>query len=194
LDLQITVNGLPIDRLDLNRPVKRDEGKYEIAVGASGYEPFVATIELQNGTPETVVVTVPRLMPVARRRAIDGAPQSDASAFDGASPPGTQRTLAWVVGGTGAALGVAAGVFAVFAASKNEDSKAACAVNDPNRCGREGVGLRDDAKSLAGVATLAGVLGGVALAGGLVLYVTAASPDEAGVPQGALLTLQGSLF
>jgi hypothetical protein len=101
--------------------------------------------------------------------------------------------LGWVVGGTGLALLAVGGVFAGMAASANQDSKASCDPQDPNRCGPDGVRLRNDAKDYAGFATVGGLLGGLGLASGLVLYVTA--PDgERGLPEGALIGLRGSLL
>lgn len=188
LDLQITVGGVPWPRADIGRRVPRDAGQYEIRFSAPGYEPFVTNIELKNA--DAVQVSVPRLVPAAARPAVSAARPVVAADDHGGS---SQRTWAWVVGGTGAALLATGGVFAGFAVSKNDDSKEDCARDDPNRCGVAGVGLRDDARNLAKLATVAAALGGVALAGGLVLYVSA--PDGAAAPGEALLVgVQGSLF
>lgn len=186
IELQITVSGTPLPRSDLGRRVPRDAGSYEIRFSAPGHEPFITQIELENAAG--VVVTVPRLVPrepvLARH-----APVPERDAPSGSS----QRTLAWVVGGTGAALLATAGVFAGLAASKNSDSKADCP-DSPNRCGVAGVGLRNDARSLANVATLASVLGGVGLAGGLVLYISAPDGGEAPPGQAVLVGVRGATF
>jgi tetratricopeptide (TPR) repeat protein len=182
LDLQITVAGAPLARADLGHPVPRDAGRYEIRFSAPGHEPFVSHIDLKNA--DAVVVTVPRLVPIAAPAAADRSPlERDVS--DGS----TQRTLAWVVGGTGAALAVTASVFAVLAAGKNSDSKNDCDARDQNRCGTDGVGLRNDAKDLANLATVFSVLGGVGLAGGVVLYVSAPATEDP-VGQAALIGLR----
>jgi hypothetical protein len=132
-------------------------------------------------------VTVPRLIPVA-------GPGRAVTAVDEEGPESSsQRTLAWVVGGTGAALLATAGVFAGLAVSKNRDSKGDCNADSPNRCGPAGVDLRSDARSLANIATVATVLGGVGLAGGAVLYLSA--PDtEAPLGQAAMINVEGTLF
>lgn len=183
-DLQVTVGGVPVAPAELGRPVPRDAGSYEVRFSAPGHEPFVSHIELRNAGH--VLVTVPRLVPL--RGAAAPAPKSaPADPSDGSS----QRAAAWVIGGTGAALLVTAGVFAGLAASKNRDSKAACDAGDPNRCGPAGVELRNDAKSFATVATVATALGSAALAGGLLVYV--AAPDtEDPLGQAALVGVQGS--
>jgi tetratricopeptide (TPR) repeat protein len=186
VDLQITVGGVPLARADLGHPVPRDAGTYEIRFSAPGHEPFMSHIDLKNA--DSVVVTIPRLVPIlAPARAVDGAPESD--------PPedSAQRTVAWLVGGTGAALAVTAGVFAVLAAGKNSDSKNDCDSANENRCGPAGVGLRNDAKDLANLATVFGVIGGVGLAGGVVLYISAPDTEDP-VGQAAVIGLRGALF
>lgn len=180
-ELQVTVGGTPLPASDLGKPLPRDAGRYDIRFSAPGYEPFVSHIELKNAA--RVVVNVPRLVPIE-----NGSRRSP----DGEGVPGSsQRTVAWIVGGTGVALLATAGVFAGLAASKNRDSKAACDPADASRCGPAGVGLRNDAKSLANVATVASILGGVSVASGLVVYVTA--PDTEDSPgHAASFGLQGT--
>lgn len=188
LELQITVGGVPLSRADLGRRVPRDAGRYEIRFSAPGYEPFVTHIDLKNA--DAVAINVPRLVPLATSLAARGAPLADPAEPTSGS---TQRTVAWVAGGAGAALLATAGVFAGLAASKNRDSKENCDQTSPNRCGPQGVGLRDDARSLANVATIATALGGVGLASGLVLFFSA--PEGESPPGEALLVgIEGTLF
>jgi hypothetical protein len=185
LDLQVTVNGSPVSRSELGRPMARDRGRYEIRFSAPGYQSFVSRIELKNGATGSAVINVPRLIPV---RADDSLAASESSSAPRDIDDGrTQRVVAWVVGGTGVALLATAGVFAGLAASKNSDSKADCDPSSLNRCGPDGVRLRNDAKSAASLATLTAVLGGVAVTGGLVLYVTAGDAS-AGVPEAAFIS------
>jgi len=188
LELQITVGGVPMPRSELGHRVPRDAGSYEIRFSAPGYEPFVTHIDLKNA--DSVALTVPRLVPVSRRSA-----RSDAALapHDAPETGSTQRTVAWIVGGTGAALLATAGVFAGLASGKNRDSKEDCDRDSPNRCGPTGVQLRDDARGFANIATLASVLGGIGFAGGLVLYVSA--PEAEAAPgQGLLVGVEGTLF
>lgn len=191
IDLMITVNGSPLAPSELDRARPHDAGEYEIRFSAPGYEPFVSRIELKNGRGG-VMLNVPRLLPVPSRSS--DHPRA-ASAFRPETDEAgdTQRVLGWVVGGTGLALLAVGGVFAGMAASANQDSKASCDPQSPNRCGPDGVRLRNDAKDYAAVATLGGLLGGLGLAGGLVLHVMAPS-GEPGLPEGALIGLRGSLL
>jgi hypothetical protein len=179
--LQITVNGSPIERSDLDHAELRDAGSYEISFRAPGYEPFTTRIELTNGQARPVVVAVPQLVELGSSEPRDArAPAAEAGS--------TQRTLAWVLGGTGVALGVGAGVFALVASGKNTDSKADCSPANPNRCSPRGVAERKDARSWASAATIASVAGAVSLVGGVVLYVSAPS-NEAGVPDSAFVNV-----
>jgi hypothetical protein len=56
------------------------------------------------------------------------------------------------------------------------------------------VSARDDAKNLANLATIAGIVGAVGIAGGVVLYISAPSSSERGVPNAAQLTLSMPLL
>jgi hypothetical protein len=186
--LQITLNGSPLEGAELNHPLPRDAGSYELHFSAPGYQTFTSRIVLRNGESRPVLVKVPRLVPFAD--ADLGHEPREASSSRGS----TQRVVAWVVGATGLALGIGAGVFSVLAAGKNSDSKANCDPDQPNRCGPGGVNAREDAKDLAKLATIAGIAGGVGVAGGVVLYVSAPSASESGVPNAALLTLSVPLL
>jgi serine/threonine-protein kinase len=187
--LQITVNGLPIERSELNQPLPRDAGSYEVHFSAPGYQTFTSEIELRNGETRNAVVNVPRLVSFA---------ESAALGRDSASQQGShgsaQRTLAWVLGASGLAAGIGAGVLGILAAGKNSDSKEHCDADRPNRCDPAGVSAREDARSLANLATIAGIVGAVGVGAGVVLYVSAPSSSERGVPNAAQLTLSVPLL
>jgi hypothetical protein len=187
IDLQITVNGSPLQPSELDRPLARDAGRQEIRFSAPGYAPFISRLELRNGPGGSASVTIPRLVPLRRA----GMPGPAAGAVGTAKPGGgVQRALAWTVAGTGLALTVSAGVLMGFAAAKNRASGEHCDPIRPNRCGPEGVRLRNDAKSMARAATVTGLIGGLGLAGGLGLYLSLPA-RETGAPEAALLVLQG---
>jgi serine/threonine-protein kinase len=191
-DLQITLNGTPVERRDLNRPMPHDAGTYEVHFSAPGFQTFTTEIELRNGESRSAVVKVPRLKPLGGSR--DAEPVRARGPRDSSGPGDTQRTVGWIVGAAGLALGIGSGVFTYLAASRNSESKNDCDPNSPNRCSPSGVSARQDAKDLALAATVAGVAGGIGLAGGLVLHLSAPSSNERGVPDSALLTLSGPLL
>lgn len=187
-NLQITINGVPFDQRSFGRAVPRDEGEYEIRFSAPGRETFVAHIRLKNGATSPTVVEVPRLVATSRPSSVLEAREPDVAVES--SSGDAQRTWAWVVGGAGLALGIGSGVLTALAAGKNDDSKASCDPANANRCSPDGVRLREDAKTMATWATVAGVAGGVAIAGGIVLYVSAPA-NESGLPESALVGVRG---
>jgi len=63
--LQITLNGSPIERSELNQPLPRDAGSYEVHFSAPGHQTFTSKIELHNGETRNAVVNVPRLVSFA---------------------------------------------------------------------------------------------------------------------------------
>lgn len=194
-DLLITLNGTPVERRDLNRPLPYDAGTYEVHFSAPGFQTFTTEVELRNGESRSAVVKVPRLKPLGGGLSREGAPPRSLGARgEGAEPGNTQRTVGWIVGAAGLALGIGSGVFTYLAASRNADSKSNCNPSDRNRCSVRGVSARQDAQDLALAATVAGIAGGVGVAGGLVLYLSAPSSDERGVPDSALLTLSVPLL
>jgi serine/threonine-protein kinase len=86
-----------------------------------------------------------------------------------------QKTAALAVGGAGV-IGLALGtIFGVKAIGKKSDADAACQPNAPNQCDAIGVALRHEEKSAGTISTISLVAGGVALAGGVVLFLTAPS-------------------
>jgi hypothetical protein len=97
----------------------------------------------------------------------------DAGAEPESSGLGTQRILALVVGGVGL-VGVGAGaIFGLKAKSTWADAEERC---PEARCNTAAdLELDDDARSSAMVSTVAFAAGGAALAGGVVLWLTAPS-------------------
>jgi hypothetical protein len=93
-----------------------------------------------------------------------------------------QRTIGLVVGGIGLA-GLATGtIFAFRAKGKDSDASGHCRPDAPNLCDGDGVSLGAEAHDAAKYSTVFMVLGGVALAGGALLYLTApTAPVKVGV-------------
>ena len=105
---------------------------------------------------------------------------------------GTQRIAAVIVGGVGIiGLGVGAAM-AVSAKSQYNDSLAGCLPSDPDQCGANGLSQRNSAISAGNVATASLLIGGAAVAGGVVLWLTA-PPGHARETQSASIALVPSL-
>ena len=90
----------------------------------------------------------------------------------------TQKIVAIVVGGVGVAgLGVG-GAFGMIAISKKNDAQKIC----PQDCvDTAGTKAWSDAKTAGNISTIAFIAGGVALAGGAVLWFTAPAKTEVGL-------------
>jgi tetratricopeptide (TPR) repeat protein len=143
--------------LDVAIPV--DPGDHVVEAAAPGVETWKTSVTLVAG--ETTEVEVPVLA------------ERDAGASSGDGPP--LRPIGYAVGSAGV-IGVVVGtVFALSARSKWDEAQ-----RDHCRgtvCDRVGGALASDAKSSGNVATVAFVLGGVALAAGATLIVLGAPSD-----------------
>jgi hypothetical protein len=102
---------------------------------------------------------------------------------EGGSGLGTQKILALVAEGIGV-VGLGMGsAFGLVALSRKSDAEKVC----PNLCvDASGVNKWNDAKSAADVSTVAFLAGGLALAGGAVLWFTARTASPVGAPTAAV--------
>jgi len=200
--LEVKVDGRPVSPDRWGAPLPVDPGMHAIVASAPGREPYRLSISAARGA--VARVTIPRALP-AGAVALVPAAAAPAPASDGvtsetiltsaslssedlrgprepeADRGRAQRTAAYVIGGVGlAGLGVAA-AFGLDSIAKSDRASSHCA---GDVCDAEGVGLRDDALRSGNVATVATVLGGVALASGIVLLVIAptTSPDRRAAP------------
>jgi hypothetical protein len=99
------------------------------------------------------------------------APEAPAAA-PSSSGLGTQRILAIAAGVVGAGGVVAGAVFGVKALSDHSDSQKQC---QGTACSSTGLQDVSDGKNAGNLSTLSFAIGGVALAGGVVLWLTAPS-------------------
>lgn len=200
--LAVRRDGTAVDRAVWGTKLPVDPGRITVAASAPGRKSWSTTIQIAKGA--TATVDVPKLVEDAPAAA--GAPiaapapapapapavQSGASAAPAepprSSPPASdatsgpsRRTIGLAVGGVGvAALGVGT-VFAILASSADQASSDHCRAD--NHCDREGVDLRDTALGRATVSTVAFVVGGVGVAAGAVLFLTAPkAPAVAVIP------------
>jgi hypothetical protein len=151
-----------------------DEGQHVIQASAPKHQTWQTTAETY-GQGKTLSVEIPPLAaapegPPAAGTAESVAPGGAASTDDGATGWGTQRTLAIVAGAIGV-VGLGVGTyFGLQSFSKHSDYQNHCA---GSVCDPTGVQLHDDAVSAGNISTIAMAIGGVALATGLTLWLTA---------------------
>jgi hypothetical protein len=160
-------------------PVPVDPGTHRISVTAPGKEPWETTVTTREG--KVARVSVPRDLPdlgVAIVPAPPAPEPPEPAAVQAAAFPepiveghgGTQRAIGWVVTSLGVAgVGVGAG-FGLSSLGKRNAARAHC---NAVGCDSDGVRLRDDAFRNGNIATISMIAGGAALAGGLLLVLTA---------------------
>lgn len=172
--ITVTRDGRPVDFADFSKALPVNPGEVLVVVSAPGRVDRKFTVLLGQGARRELVVDAGP--PLAR----DNPPTEASPAVGprGGGAPGapsddgsTQRTAGFVVGAAGiVTLGVAA-VFWRQAQSKYSDARCSSSECPPSDLADEG-----DAKTRD--ATIAGVLGGLALAGGVVLVLTSPSGDR----------------
>ncbi len=93
--------------------------------------------------------------------------------------------------GVGLAALAVGGFFGYQAYAANQKSKGECRTEEPNACTRDGVARREDAQQWSTVSTAAAISGGVLVAGGVTLLLTAPTSNYATNPAPRTATLAG---
>jgi hypothetical protein len=178
--LEVRANGRVLSMDQLGEPAPVDAGPVVVVAMAPGFDKQELRLEALAGAKEPYRAILQPFRSLSEPQPM--AQPAPPKAPDEPPPPeddgGSQRTVAYIVGGIGVAALAAGGVFALLAKGNNDDSLSECDDEDPNRCSVRGKSLRDDAISKANIATIAGIAGGVALAAGVTLYVTAPTGPE----------------
>jgi serine/threonine-protein kinase len=206
--LQVLRDGSPVEQEELGLAVPVDPGDHAVVVTSPGHAPRTLSARVGPDTPSATVVidalgesTAPASSPAPTTTpanpsgtegtgaAPSGAASLPAEAPEGGAPNATRRWIGVGVGAVGL-IGVGLGsAFGLAAKSKLDQSNSGhCDSSD--HCDSTGLGLRKDSEHAANLSTVLFVAGGVALAAGVVLYVTAprARPASAIVVAPALLS------
>jgi len=186
--LEIRRDGVALQPGELGSPIPVDPGEHTIEAIAPGKQGWSQKVQVA-GDAAKVSVDVPTLASAngAENPAPTAAPAAPGASLQSApsAPPAdhpasgnAQRTTGLVVGGAGI-VGVGLGAFFGLKASSTwSDAKSKCS-DFPWGCGTEGHDLQDSATSQARLSTILFTAGGVLLATGAVLYLTA--PSRSGV-------------
>lgn len=165
--LVITRDGATVPESQYDRPILVDPGEATIEATAPGKKPFRSVVTVKGtGTRVTVPILLEDIAPSAAAK----PPPPPKSSF------GPQRIAAVGVAALGVGGVVVGSVFGLQA--KDGYDKA---ISDPSLCPTkkacypEGKRLVDGARGDALISTIAFAAGGVALAGGVVLFLTAPS-------------------
>jgi serine/threonine-protein kinase len=171
--VEIRRDGRVIDPGAWTSAIPIDPGTHEIEASGAGRQAWKATITVA-AKPGTQTVAVPALAAAPAARDMRG----DARPFWGG-----QRVAGVAVGGAGIVGLVVGAVFGIKTLGKTSDARAHCSSTHPY-CDPTGLQLQSDAATTAKVADAAIIVGGAALVGGVVLFLT--SPSASLPPTGGL--------
>lgn len=163
--LVVRRDGKPLSRAEWGVLVPLDPGAHFFDATAPGKRSWSGRVNLGlSASTKTLLV------PLLEDEEVAGVP---VGAGEVAPPGRAQRAAAIALGLIGLA-GLATGsIFGLRAASKNSEASKHC--RDDTRCDAEGIRLDQQGRDAGTVSTIAFVVGGVALAGGAVLLLTAPS-------------------
>ncbi|MBN1609683.1 MAG: hypothetical protein JW940_23825 [Polyangiaceae bacterium] len=197
--LKVECDGVVLETETWDQPQPWDPGTVKIQASAPGHETY-ATSTRVGPEPMTTVVEIPPLGERAAAAAPVAAPASTESSGQLITPPpsdaqsgrGTwatlrryQRPAGIVLGALGVLSLGASSYFALSSASKEDQTSEHCGSRiggpDADACDAKGMALNEQALDAAGAATWTAVLGGVAVAGGAVLYFTAPASKQTAV-------------
>lgn len=189
-DLPLSVMGTPV-------PV--DGGEHTLSAEAPGYEPFSIRIAVSDPAG-AATVQVPALRPAAAaveepvEAPAPEPPASSTPADSGVERGNTQEVVGLVLAGAGV-VGAGVGVYFGLEAKRADDSaEEVCPRPDPCNDQR-GIDLTEDAQSKALTANILYGVGGAAVIAGVILYLTADSPEQSGqVPRPAFAVGQARLY
>jgi hypothetical protein len=190
--LEIHRDEVEVSEVTWGVAVPLDAGEHVIVARAPGKKDWSQTVRIEAGEapisveiPVLESVAVPKRHPPLLKADVTKAPVAEAMV--GQRRGNSQRTLAYVVGGVGAAgwlVGAAAGL---EAKSKQRQSESQCLTSAPTHCNQQGVDLLHTGRSYATVANVAFVVGTLGVLGGALLYFSSPSVS---VPTTALTHLE----
>jgi hypothetical protein len=161
-----------------SRPMFIDAGEHVVTIQAPDKLSWQGALLVQDGAQHVVVVPalrrVERALPEPRATPRPAPPAALEPALD--AGPGTLDLVALGVGGAGV-ISLGAGLlFGLAAQNAFADSRDYCDARD--HCLARGLTLRADADAHATRATVLSAVGGLALAGGVILWLAAPSAER----------------
>jgi serine/threonine-protein kinase len=177
--LEITWDGRAIGEGMFGTAFPADAGDHTISASAPGYQGWTRKNAVAANA-STTTVEVPTLLAVVDAKASSPAAAPATKAAPDVPYWGGQRIAGVVVGVAGVGGLVVGSIFGLQAAKKSSDAAPHCLPNNARLCDAEGVSLGESAFAPATVSTIAFIAGGVALAGGVVLFAMAPSVSSKG--------------
>ncbi len=192
---RVAIDGKPLADTVTGGAVSIDPGQHQLTFeDASGTGRAEQTVVIREGDHDRHIRVV--LAPGGIQAAKPVPPAEAPVPSETGVPGSTQRTIGIAVGAAGAVGLILGGIFGVIAKSTYDHAFHSECGSNPNTCSTQGARDGQTAHDQATVSTVGLVAGGVLLAGGAILYLTApkVGPVEV-VPavgsNGAGLTLGG---
>jgi hypothetical protein len=171
-DLVVLLDGKALTPASAGTRMPIDPGDHDLDARAPGKAPWTTRVKIAGAAGERTVV-VPLLADEGAPAA--GPPPPPSAIGDGGGAPrdgGIQRAVGWVALGVGVAGAAAGTFFGVRTLSQKSTVDEHCV---GSRCDDAGLRANDGARDSATLSTISFVVGGAALAAGIVLLVTAPS-------------------
>jgi hypothetical protein len=182
--LEILRNRAPLKRVAWNTAAPVDPGPQVVVARAPGYEPWSVTVVVGDHAGATAEV------PASLQKSTEVPPAGAGDAGESPVPPrpkwGPLRVTSVVLGGAGLA-GIVVG--SIFGAKTFSDWHAALptckGTTPPLRCDPPGKAEAEAASRDGAISTAGFVAGGIAVAGAVILFVTAPKPrsDATAIPR-----------
>jgi hypothetical protein len=198
--LEVKRDGTAVDPAEFGIAVPLDPGDHTIEASAPGKLPWKGGVHIdKEGASSSIQVPLLEEAPVAPAPAPPPSVAPQPSAPAPVPPPepegpNVRKIVGLAIGATGVVVAGIGGVFALKAISSKSTSDPYCDVNgNANACYPPGVQPRQDAVSEGNLASILLGVGGVMIAGGLVVWLTAPSPHAVTASfDGRSLALSGS--
>jgi len=186
-ELVVLRDGAPVDPAEWNRSIPADGGDHVVAGKAPGHESWSTTVTLRpEADKQAVEVPKFKALPQIVNKVRAAAPAERSARPPEPSPFTRRRKIGLGVAAGGAAIGIASVVLGAGAQSLRDEAVAAC---PPSACSPENAiaarDKNDQARSRAMIANVGFGVAGLAIATGVVLWLTGApeSPRLAIAPQ-----------
>jgi len=163
--VSVTMDGQPFAETLAGRALQVDPGEHRFVFEGAGLPPAEKVIVVREGDKN-------RQVAVVLRRELAEANPANGTAAEDAPDDGSRRVVAFGLGGGGIA-GLVAGTTLGLMAKSTYDHALQIECSGPKACTQMGVDDGRSARSLASGSTVAFVVGGLLLAGGVAVYLTA---------------------
>ena len=186
--LEVKLDGEVLDSSAWNDPLPIDPGQHALEVSAPGKRRWTTTVDIGTDPTQTEVA-VPALADEPQNPPPPPLPVVPEIAPPPPPSASPLRPIGIVVGAVGL-VGVGIGIgFGINAKSKNDEALTHCPAS-PQCSDQQGVDLTHDAQASATASTVAFIVGGVALATGITLFIVAPRPARG--PTARLVPIFGS--